>query len=250
MDLILILFKKIFLKFAFIIIPSFKYRKVGFSQNGEDSILPIYLHCRKKGFYIDIGCSHPIEYSNTYYFYKRGWKGICIDASDQFANDYKKYRPNDLFIHSGVGAKEEKLNFNFFEQNKTNSFKNIGDKKVVKTIPTQIKTLESILNEYVNPGSEITFLNIDVEGLDFDVLKGNNWTKYRPDYLIIEKNNVHGMKSVLNTDICKYLKTKRYWPISLSYCSMIFESYEAIDRRPKDHKIELVKNSFKEYLPI
>ena len=250
MDFIINLFKKIYLKFAFVINPSSRYKRVGFSQNGEDAILPIYLHCRKKGLYIDIGCSHPFAYSNTYYFYKRGWKGICIDASNQFANKYKKYRPNDLFINSGVGANEEIVNFNYFEQSTMNSFKNIGDKKVIKTIPTQIKTLESILNEHINPGDEITLLNIDVEGLDFHALKGNNWTKYRPDYLIIEKNNVHGINSVLNTDICKYLKTKKYWPISLSYCSIIFESYEAINRRPPDHNIELVKNSFKEYHSI
>jgi len=28
------------------------------------------------GFYVDVGAHHPKRFSNTYFFYKKGWSGI------------------------------------------------------------------------------------------------------------------------------------------------------------------------------
>ena len=51
-----------------------------YSQNGEDLILNRFLENKEKGFFIDVGAHHPIRFSNTYFFYKKGWSGINIDA--------------------------------------------------------------------------------------------------------------------------------------------------------------------------
>jgi len=34
------------------------------------------------GIYLDIGCAHPIKYSNTYLLEQRGWAGVCIDRKE------------------------------------------------------------------------------------------------------------------------------------------------------------------------
>ena len=49
-----------------------------------------------------------------------------------------------------------------------------------------IITLEDILDNYLPKNQEINFLTIDVEGLDFDVLKSNNFEKYKPKMILIE----------------------------------------------------------------
>lgn len=41
------------------------YNIYSYSQTGEDQILTSYL-CKNEGFYIDVGCNHPIRYSNTF----------------------------------------------------------------------------------------------------------------------------------------------------------------------------------------
>ena len=32
-----------------------------------------------KGFFVDVGCFHPIKYNNTYRLYRKGWRGVNID---------------------------------------------------------------------------------------------------------------------------------------------------------------------------
>ena len=44
------------------------------------------------------------------------------------------------------------------------------------------RTLENILDEYLPEGQLIDFLTIDVEGMDFEVLKSNNWEKIQTIY--------------------------------------------------------------------
>ena len=51
-----------------------------FSQEGEDLVLARIFEGKKNGFYVDIGAHHPTRFSNTHYFYRRGWSGINIDA--------------------------------------------------------------------------------------------------------------------------------------------------------------------------
>ena len=52
-----------------------------YSQNQEDLFINDYFKEKNSGFYIDIGCYHPIKYSNTALLYNRGWKGINIDMN-------------------------------------------------------------------------------------------------------------------------------------------------------------------------
>jgi len=53
-----------------------------YSQHGEDITVLRYFnyHGPAKGVYLDIGCFHPRHDSNTYLLYKRGWRGINVDA--------------------------------------------------------------------------------------------------------------------------------------------------------------------------
>ena len=67
--------------------PIYFYQK-SYSQEGEDILLSRIFRNQKKGFYVDIGAHHPTRFSNTYYFYKLGWRGINIDAIPQ-ASDYQ-----------------------------------------------------------------------------------------------------------------------------------------------------------------
>ena len=73
------LFKKvsrnILFKLVDVCIP---YGQTSFSQEGEDLILQRYFEGKTKGFFVDIGAHHPIRFSNTYHFYRRGWRGMVV----------------------------------------------------------------------------------------------------------------------------------------------------------------------------
>ena len=46
--------------------------------------------------------------------------------------------------------------------------------------------MSKILDIYLNNNNDIDFLNIDAEGSDLDVLKSNDWSKYRPKFVLVE----------------------------------------------------------------
>lgn len=56
---------------------------ISFSKAGDDIQLIKLINNRVPGAYVDIGSWHPINASNTYYFYLRNWKGICIDPNPE-----------------------------------------------------------------------------------------------------------------------------------------------------------------------
>ena len=60
--------------------------KISYSQNNEDVFLYRCFGKQKNGFYIDIGCHHPIKDSVSYLFYEKGWSGINLDINNEMIN--------------------------------------------------------------------------------------------------------------------------------------------------------------------
>ena len=68
-----------------------KYKKISYSYNGIDLLIDYIFKSKKKGFYLDVGCQHPISNNNTYLLYKRGWNGMNIDSSGIVKTDFYFY---------------------------------------------------------------------------------------------------------------------------------------------------------------
>ncbi len=60
------------------------------------------------GCFVEIGCLDGIEYSNTYFFEKIGWNGVCIEAHNDFIDDLRN-RPNSTVVHCAVGEDNRKM---------------------------------------------------------------------------------------------------------------------------------------------
>ena len=78
------------------------YAVKSYSQEGEDMVLYRIFEKQKSGFYVDIGAYHPKRFSNTYFFYKRGWRGINIEPNPEAIKLFKKYRVGDINLEMGV----------------------------------------------------------------------------------------------------------------------------------------------------
>jgi len=175
------------------------YRKVFFnllqnsySQNGEDLTIDSLLNFPKTGFYVDVGANHPDRFSNTKRFYKRGWNGINIEPNPDLFVHFPK-RTRDINLNIGVDSKDStSLRFYRFFPNTLSTFsaetaeryRNMGY-DLVDIVESEVRTLERIFEEYAQ-NKTIDFLNIDVEGMEMEVLKGNNWGKYRPKVICLE----------------------------------------------------------------
>ena len=189
-----------------------------YSQEGEDMILRRLFEKKHSGFYVDVGAHHPARFSNTYYFYKRGWRGINIDAMPGSMKMFKLTRPRDINLEIPVSADSKSMLYYMFNEPALNGFdaglsnsrnSQSNQYKVVKTLVLPAKRLDSILDEYLPSGQTIEFLTIDVEGLDFEVLRSNDWGKYKPEVVLIE---VLGstLADLASCEITKFLSAYGY----------------------------------------
>jgi FkbM family methyltransferase len=221
--------KKIFSRIK--ILKYAKYINPAFSQEGEDIILRRFFEKNniQKGFYIDIGCFHPIKYSNTFLLYKNGWEGINIDANPDAITLFNSYRPKDININTGISNSNETLTYysfnlpalNTFSKSQVNLYlKNptnvlLGEKKI------KLNKLSDILENYLPNGQKITLLTVDVEGLDYEVLTSNDWTKYIP-LVIVAENHTAELDNLINDKIYIFLTNKGYKLISKLDLSSIY----------------------------
>jgi len=168
------------------------FGKRSFSQAGEDIIASTELR-RGRGYYVDIGAYHPKLFSNTYFFYKRGWRGLVVEPNPEMVRLYKEIRKKDVALGIGVGGKDGAEDYYMFKDSAANTFdpgaaernKQSGRKMIGKK-PVAILRLSKILDEYLPKGQKVDLLSVDTEGMDEEVLRSNDWKKYRPRVVICE----------------------------------------------------------------
>jgi FkbM family methyltransferase len=168
----------------------FKNARLCYSQSGEDMILDTIFYNTQKGVYVDIGANNPYIQSNTHYFYKKGWRGFNIDALPGSMNKFKKVRGKDINIEAAISNESSDLTYYTFSSSFYNTFegKDIARLKTFSKLTGQIKIRTIKLSELFDSLKikNIDFMSLDVEGLDLEVLKSNDWQKYRPKVLVVE----------------------------------------------------------------
>jgi FkbM family methyltransferase len=193
-------------------------KRYHYADNGEDVIIQGLFNHRKDGFYIDVGCYHHVRASLTHLLYKKGWKGVNIDISEDTINLFKIARPNDKNINIGISNKEgEDFYYQSSHINQANSFKEYEN---VKKVKIKITTLDNIIKNLEI--KKIDFLNIDVEYTDFKVLQGLNLNSVRPTLIAIEDNDAFDIADLVNSDIYKYLINKEYFLYSKLNCTNLY----------------------------
>lgn len=199
-----------------------KYKKLAhqsWSQYGEDILLDHLVGRKQYGFYIDVGAYHPFEFSNTYKFYQRGWRGINIDANEESILLFNSYRIKDINICAAVSDKEEELGYVKYDGPASNHLtRDGGDTHIV----LKTNTLSSILGTIELP-SVIDFMSVDVEGYDLNVLISNDWNKCRPNVLLVEDNNIENLFNLDNNLIVMFMDSKNYTLVSKLFNTLVFK---------------------------
>lgn len=222
--------KSILYKWLAFLFPTILYSRNSFSQDGEDMLLKAFYEGRKryKGFYIDIGAHHPYRFSNTAFFYKKGWKGINIEPTPSLIKAFKRIRKRDINLNIGISDSNSSLTFFQFNEPALNSFdkelslSRENDKyKIISKKEIQVFTLRKVLSDYLPENQHIDFMNIDVEGLDLKVLESNDWSKFIPDYIFVEGNL--NMENLFEDEIVHFLRQKNYTMVGRTKRTFLFK---------------------------
>ena len=190
-------------------------------MEGEDLEVVKILKNINNGFYVDAGGYHPIDRNNTYLLYKKKWRGINIDLSEFSIDLFNFIRPDDININVAVSNQDEPVTFYYQKKlsQLTTIKKEIANQRMQGSIKEQkIKSnkLTNIINETKYKNRKIDFLNIDLEGADYEALKSLDFNIYRPKLVCVEIYD----ENIENSNINLFLKNLNYtkkWSATYSH---------------------------------
>ena len=218
------IFKKLHILHSIYIKHKFFIKKKSYAMNNEDTAILNYFKDKKNGFYVDVGCYHPIHRNNTHLLHMQNWSGVNIDTS-QFSIDLFNFmRPKDLNYNCAISDKNE--NIKLFYQKELSQLSTIEKSQAESVFQGEIKekeinafTLDEILSRDKYKDSKIDLLDIDVEGADLKVLRGLSFDKFKPELVCVE---IHA-KEIEKSDIYNFLIDKNYKLLWSGVFSHIFK---------------------------
>ena len=174
------------------------------------------LFAAKKGYFIEAGANDGIKGSNTYYLEKYcGWTGLLIEPIPHRFVECKRARARSHSVHCGLVSStypKEYVELVYMDLmsmvrdrggaldlsaqlDKSLQTKRYGDDLTGTTFFAPARTLSSVLQEYGFP--EVDFFSLDVEGHELDVLKGNDFERCSPRYILVEDWDKAGLANSL-----------------------------------------------------
>jgi len=210
---------------------------ISYAQEGEDVLLDRLLAKKDKGFYVDVGAHHPKRFSNTHYFHMRGWNGINIEPNPAAYDLFRKMRPRDVNLQLGISDLSGELQYYEFDDSALNTFdehlmrdrESSTSYRVIATLRIRVETLASTLEAHLPRGQVIDFLSIDVEGMDLNVLRSNDWERFRPHCVVTEALNADlSLAALTNNPLVSYMLEQRYYLAAKTCNSWFFlDAHEA-----------------------
>ena len=197
------------------------------AQNLQD-IAAITFCKNERGQYLDLGACHARKYSNSYLLQQLGWSGVLVEANPIFWADLStRVSDKTHLLKSGVGIDFGKLqllnagplsSFAGFEKEDTdgelrNKLSTRDGSFEIEVIPAKV-----IPTQYFN-SSDLSYLSIDIEGMDVPVLRQIMDSGYQPEFITIEHNyvqrNVEAIVSIENEYsyriICSRISAQDFW---------------------------------------
>ena len=205
-------------------------KRASYSQDQEDLFINDYFKKIDNGFYLDIGCYHPIKYSNTALLYNRGWQGINIDMNQTSIDLFNILRKKDKNICAAISSSNKEViqyidhlysPVNTIDKNFSQVFSKRFQTKPFSKKNIFTSTFTEIVKKYEIQITKIDFLNIDVEGHDYEVLKGIDLLNIKPKIICIEVDNHE--KNLSNERIKNHLIKFNYKIIKRIGLNALFE---------------------------
>lgn len=176
-----------------------------------------------EGFFIEAGANDGYFQSNTYFLEKkRRWSGVLVEGIPELFEKARMQRKKSVVYNCALVSNK------FPDPTVTMHYANLmsvvegslrdkeEQEKHIKrglcsqpekqsySVTVPARTLESVLDE-CSRLPNIDFFSLDVEGLELDVLKGINLSRYRPKYILVEARFFGEVNSFLESHCYKMI---------------------------------------------
>lgn len=188
--------------------------KRSFGLNGLDSKVCEYLAFRR-GFFVEAGANDGIAQSNTAYFERYlGWRGILIEPIPELAMRCRLNRPGAVveqcalvpFEFSSDAIEMRYCNLMSLVEGARGSaeqdnahvsagLQHLAEGEKPYSLRVPARTLTSVLEAH--RVARIDFLSLDVEGYEAPVLRGLDFARFSPEYILIETDDSTNVEDAL-----------------------------------------------------
>lgn len=197
------------------------YGRRSYSQGGEDLLVNTVFTLRGVEYpsYLDIGANHPYFLSNTAFFYRKGCRGVNIEANPQLISPFRRLRKEDITLNIGVGPDKGEMDFYIISDPTLSTFSKKEAERIVATDKYSIRsvqkirliTIEQIIHDYCQYKFP-DFLSIDVEGMDLAILESIRFDRYWPKVICVEAAEYSPIGAgARRSDVIDFLASKGYY---------------------------------------
>ena len=131
-------------------------------ETGQDKWVVEFFNHKRNGYFVDVGAYDGVEGSNTFYLEKvLGWTGICVETFFSHFNIMTTAR-SCILENIAIWSKPTTL---FFQPNNHTARENQPG------IPSRAITLKQLFEKHNTP-KIIDYINLDIEGGEYDALLG------------------------------------------------------------------------------
>ncbi len=208
--------------------------KASYSQTGEDIIVDYLFNSLKisRPSYLEIGTNQPRICNNTYNFYKKGCKGVCIEPDIEMVRIIKQQRPKDTILNIGIGTRDQENAEFYLFPGLTNGWSTFSKEEaenrkrdtgiMYQTLLMPLMSINTIMSKYFTPYPN--FISLDVEGLDFEILQSIDYEKFRPEVICVETITFGYLDNTEKkiTAIAGYMHDKGYFEYADTHINTIF----------------------------
>ena len=175
-----------------------EHGRISFSQQGEDLLLYHLCHDLLKiesPTYLDVGAAYPVRGNNTYLLYYTGARGVLVEPNPALTAQLREVRPRDTVVEAGIGvtAQAEADYYEIIDNPMLNTFsaeqvatleKERGAKVVARVVKMPLININEVIATHLGKAPDV--LSTDVEGLDYDILKSLDLSRFRPGIICAE----------------------------------------------------------------
>jgi FkbM family methyltransferase len=212
------------------------WHKLSVSQSGEDAIVAYILDSlniqASRCTYVDLGANHPKDMSNTYYLYKKGARGVLVEANPSLIPELESVRQGDIILNRCVaGSNRGSVEFYVLSGDGLSTTDKAEAEQAIirnpslhieKVVMVETITFNEIIDEYLH--QQPVLLNLDIEGMEMDILRSIDFNKTRPLIIIVETIPYEPQLVIetKNEDIVSFMREHDYAEYAFSGINSIF----------------------------
>lgn len=215
--------------------------KRSFSQSGEDLIVDYIFHWLGLDAvkYLDIGAHHPYILSNTFHFYQKGHSGVLVEPDPQLHAQLERSRQRDQCLNVGAASRSQQTAkyyemsdkaLSTFSWDEARRYESYGRVRIEAVHEIPLLSVNTIIERHF--ADTPNFISIDVEGLDYEILEGFDFQRYRPEVFCVETLTYTEDKSERKvTELIDLMREQHYFAYADTYLNTIFVDHHAWNRR-------------------